>query len=533
MRLRLGVAVSSSGADRIGVKENLPIGKSGFDFARHIKIVIFYGLSERIRKKYPISRERYRNMGEQENFLGTQPIGKLLLKFSVPCVLSMLVSALYNIVDQVFIGQSVGYLGNAATNVVYPFTVIALAVALLIGDGAAALLSLSLGKGGRSTGNRCGWISLIVSLCAGILLTVIGYAAFEPILTLFGVTPDSHTYAADYFFVILMGIPFYVLTSGVNGMIRADGAPGYAMAATVVGAVLNLILDPIAVFVLKWGVTGAAIATVVGQVVSCVMSCLYFIRPKQFRLAKEDFRFGAKNVWKVCQLGLSSLITQISIVVIIAVANNMIGVVGPASEYGADIPLAVIGIVMKVFGIVIAFSVGIAVGGQPIAGFNYGSRDFARVKKTYKLVLIANIVVGAVSMLLFELCPQAIVSIFGSESDLYNQYADLCFRIFLGGILLCCVQKSSSIFLQSVGKPVKATLLSVSRDVVFLVPLVVVFALRFGVEGMLWAAPCADILAFLLTVLLVVLEFRDMNRQAAKMQVLKEMPADAKSDAAC
>lgn len=501
MRLRLGVAVSSFGADRIGVKENLPIGKSGFDFARHIKIVIFYGLSERIRKKYPISRERYRNMSEQENFLGTQPIGKLLLKFSVPCVLSMLVSALYNIVDQVFIGQSVGYLGNAATNVVYPFTVIALAVALLIGDGAAALLSLSLGKGDRSTGNRCGWISLIVSLCAGILLTVIGYAAFEPILTLFGVTPDSHTYAADYFFVILMGIPFYVLTSGVNGMIRADGAPGYA--------------------------------TVVGQVVSCVMSCLYFIRPKQFRLAKEDFRFGAKNVWKVCQLGLSSLITQISIVVIIAVANNMIGVVGPASEYGADIPLAVIGIVMKVFGIVIAFSVGIAVGGQPIAGFNYGSRDFARVKKTYKLVLIANIVVGAVSMLLFELCPQAIVSIFGSESDLYNQYADLCFRIFLGGILLCCVQKSSSIFLQSVGKPVKATLLSVSRDVVFLVPLVVVFALRFGVEGMLWAAPCADILAFLLTVLLVVLEFRDMNRQAAKMQVLKEMPADAKSDAAC
>ncbi len=368
MRLRLGVAVSSFGADRIGVKENLPIGKSGFDFARHIKIVIFYGLSERIRKKYPISRERYRNMSEQENFLGTQPIGKLLLKFSVPCVLSMLVSALYNIVDQVFIGQS---------------------------------------------------------------------------------------------------------------------------------------------------------------------ACLYFIRPKQFRLAKEDFRFGAKNVWKVCQLGLSSLITQISIVVIIAVANNMIGVVGPASEYGADIPLAVIGIVMKVFGIVIAFSVGIAVGGQPIAGFNYGSRDFARVKKTYKLVLIANIVVGAVSMLLFELCPQAIVSIFGSESDLYNQYADLCFRIFLGGILLCCVQKSSSIFLQSVGKPVKATLLSVSRDVVFLVPLVVVFALRFGVEGMLWAAPCADILAFLLTVLLVVLEFRDMNRQAAKMQVLKEMPADAKSDAAC
>lgn len=395
---------------------------------------------------------------------------------------------------------------------------IALAIALLIGDGAAALLSLSLGQGDKSRGNRCGWIALIASLVAGLLLTAIGYAAFEPILSLFGVTPDSHDYAAEYFFVILMGIPFYVLTAGVNGMIRADGAPGYAMAATLVGAVLNLILDPIAVFALKWGVTGAAIATVVGQVISCVMSCLYFIRPKQFRLERKDLRFGLNNLLRVCQLGLSSLITQVSIVIIIAVANNMIGLVGPASEYGADIPLAVIGIVMKVFGIVIAFSVGIAVGGQPIAGFNYGRGNFARVKQAYKLVLLANLIVGAVAMLLFELCPRMIIRIFGSESALYNQYAELCFRIFLSGILLCCVQKASSIFLQSVGKPVKATLLSVSRDVVFLVPLVVAFALSFGVEGMLWAAPCADVLSFVLTVVLVALEFRDMNRKTAKLQ---------------
>lgn len=456
-------------------------------------------------------------MSQNENFLATQPIGKLLLKFSVPCVLSMLVSALYNIVDQIFIGQSVGFLGNAATNIVYPFTVIALAVALLIGDGSAALLSLSLGRGDKRMGNKCAWISLLVSLAIGIVLMVIGFVAFEPILKLFGVTPDSHDYAADYFFVVLIGIPFYVVTSGVNGMIRADGAPGYAMGATLVGAVLNLILDPIAVFVLKWGVTGAAIATVIGQVVSCLMSCLYFIRSKQFRLNVADLRFGIKNLWKVCQLGFSSLITQLAIVIIIAVANNMIGIVGPSSEYGADIPLAVIGIVMKVFGIVISFSVGLAVGGQPIVGFNYGSGNFARVKKTYKLILICNLVVGAIAMLLFELCPQAIISIFGSESALYNQYAVLCFRIFLGGILLCCVQKASSIFLQSVGKPVKATLLSLSRDVIFFIPFVVAFALTLGVEGMLWAALCADALAFILTLVFIFLEFRDMNKKIAKL----------------
>ena len=444
--------------------------------------------------------------------MGQAPVGKLLVRFAVPCVLSLLVSALYNIVDQIFIGQSVGYLGNAATNVVYPFTVVALAIALLIGDGAAALFSLSLGRGDVHTGNRCGRIALLVSLAAGILLTIVGYVAFDPVLHLFGVTDDCYSYAADYFFVILMGIPFYVLTSGLNGMIRADGAPAYAMVSTVVGAVLNLILDPIAVFALKWGVTGAAIATVVGQVVSCALSCVYLFRAKLFHLEKKDVRFGLGNFLRVCRLGLSSFITQISIVIIIAVANNMIGIVGPASAYGADIPLAVIGIVMKVFGIVISFAVGIAVGGQPIVGYNYGAGNFSRVQQTYRFILLANIVVGAVATLLFELFPQYITMIFGSESDLYNEYACLCFRIFLGGILFCCVQKASSIFLQSVGKAVKATLLSVSRDVLFLVPLVVWFSLQLGVTGMLWAAPAADVLAFLLTVILVLLEMKKMKR---------------------
>ena len=449
----------------------------------------------------------------QNNYLAEEPIGKLLLKFSIPCVLSMLVSALYNIVDQIFIGQSVGYLGNAATNVVYPFTVAALALALLIGDGAAALLSLSLGRKDERTSHRCVGTGIVLTVLAGVLLTLAGYLFMDQILNLFGVTEASYPYAKEYMEVILLGVPFYMFTSGMNSPIRGDGAPGYAMISMTLGAVLNLVLDPIAIFVFQLGVRGAAIATVIGQAASCLMTALYFRRPKSFRFQKDSFRPAGKIAKKICQLGASSLITQMAIVVIISVANNMIVLYGAQSPYGADIPLSVVGIVMKVFGIVIAFSVGIAVGGQPIVGYNYGAGNDKRVFAAYRLILLANAAVGLAATLLFECCPQAIVSLFGSESGLYNEYADLCFRIFLGGILLCCLQKASSIFLQSIGKPVKAPLLSLSRDVVFLVPGVVILSFAGGVTGMLWAAPIADVLAFLTTVVLVGAEYRQTKRR--------------------
>lgn len=455
-------------------------------------------------------------------YLGTAPIGKLLLKFSVPCVLSMLVSALYNIVDQIFIGQSIGYLGNAATNVVYPFTVIALALALLIGDGSAASLSLSLGSGDKEVSHKCIGNGIVLSVLVSLVLTAVGFLFTDPILRLFGVTEASYGYAWDYMRIILAGIPFYVFTSGMNAAIRADGAPGYSMFATVLGAVINLILDPVAIFVLGMGVKGAAIATIIGQIASCVMTVLYFRKPKSFTFSRASFRLNGSIVKRTVQLGISSFITQLAIVVIISVANNMIGITGPASVYGADIPLSAVGIVMKVFGIVIAFSVGIAIGGQPIIGYNFGAGNYKRVFATYRCVILANIVVGAISMLLFELCPQAVVRLFGSESELYNEYANMCFRIFLGGILLCCIQKASSIFLQAIGNPVKSTILSLSRDVVFLVPGVIILAELSGVTGMLWAAPIADILAFILTVFLVRSEYkainRNYNRQTEELQ---------------
>lgn len=462
---------------------------------------------------------------QPNDYLATMPVAKLLPRFAIPCVLSMLVSALYNIVDQIFIGQSIGYLGNAATNVVYPFTVIALALALLIGDGSAALLSLSLGAGDKAGSHRCIGNGIVLTVLAGVLLTIAGFAFTDPILRLFGVTDACYGYAWDYMRIILIGMPFYLFTSGMNAAIRADGAPGWAMLSTVCGAVINLVLDPIAIFVLGWGVKGAAIATILGQIVSCVLTAWYFRRPRSFRFQRRSFRLHAPVVRRILPLGASSFITQLAIVVIISVANNMIVRVGPLSPYGADIPLSAVGIVMKVFGIVIAFSVGIAVGGQPIIGYNYGAGNHHRVLQTYRLVLRANLIVGAVSLFVFEAFPQAIIRLFGAEDALYNQYAALCFRIFLGGILLCCIQKASSIFLQAIGKPVGATVLSLSRDVVFLVPGVILLAGRFGVTGMLWAAPIADVLAFILTAALLLPEYRAMRSQPVPTAV--PLPAES------
>ena len=392
--------------------------------------------------------------------LAEQPVAKLLPRFAVPCVLSMLVSALYNMVEQIFIGQSVGYLGNAATNVVYPFTVIALALALLVGDGFAAQLSLSLGSGDTEHAHKCVGHGIVLTGTAGILLMIVGRIFTDPILRLFGVTQASYPYARAYMHIILPGIPFYVFSSGMNATIRADGAPGYSMAATILGAVINLILDPVAIFRLDMGVKGAAIATILGQIASCSMTALYFRRPKSVRFCASSFRLEGGLTRKLCQLGVSSFITQMAIVIIISVANNMIVLTGPASRYGADIPLSVIGIVMKVFGIVVAFSVGIAVGGQPIIGFNYGVGDYRRAFAACRLVVRANIAVGGIAMLIFERYPQAVIALFGSESALYNEFAELCFHIFLGGILLTCIQKASSIFLQAIGTPAKAAILS-------------------------------------------------------------------------
>lgn len=432
--------------------------------------------------------------------LGKEKISKLLLNFSIPCIISMLVGALYNIVDQIFIGWGVGYLGNTATNIVYPFTVIALSLALLFGNGASALFSLSLGskddkKVSKSIGN-----AVIMLVLVSLVLTLFGFIFKSNILKLFGVTEASFDFANDYLTVILIGIPFYVIGQGLNGIIRADGSPRYAMIATLSGAILNIILDPIAIFALGMGIKGAAIATIVGQIITFILTVLYFRKPNKFKLSKDSLKPDKEVIKREALLGVSSFITQISIVLVIAVCNNLVVKYGSLSKYGADIPLSAIGIVMKVFGIVIALVIGTSIGGQPIIGFNYGAGNKKRVKETFNLIIRTNLFVGVIAFIVFQVFPQAVINIFGNESKLYNEYALYCFRIYLSGITLTCITKTCSIYLQAIGKSFKSMFISVMRDVVLFIPALVVLAKMFGIVGMLWAALVADVIACIIAI---------------------------------
>ncbi|MBO5139005.1 MAG: MATE family efflux transporter [Bacilli bacterium] len=448
-------------------------------------------------------------------YLISTPIKKLLLKFSIPCVMTMLVSALYNIVDQIFIGNSTaGTAGIMATTLVFPFTVIALAIAQLVGDGCAALFSLSLGSNDSKMTKKCVGNSIVLVIILSILLTVLGFVFMNPILKVLGVSGYSQIcqqFTRQYLTIILIGTPFYMFTSAMVSIIRADGSPQYSMMATIVGAVINLIMDPIFIFVLKMGVQGAAIAIIVGQIVSAIMCAIYFRKPKLICFNSESFNINFDVVGKTLKLGISSFITQASITIITIVANNVVGTIGGINATDAG---SALGIVFKIFAIVLAFSLGVAVGGQPIIGYNYGAKKYKRVLEAYKLITITNVIIGIVAMLLFEFFPNIIVGMFGGQANdlvFYKEYAALSFRIYLGGILLCCIQKSSCIFLQSINKPYKAMILSLMRDVVILVPGVLLLGLCGDLYSMLWAGPVADIGAFIVTVIFVFIECKKIN----------------------
>lgn len=461
-----------------------------------------------------------------ENFyLTTAPIRKLLIKFSIPCVLAMLVSALYNIVDQIFIGNSgAGTAGIMATTLVFPFTVVALAIAQLIGDGAATLFSISLGAKDEKTSNKSVGNAIVTVILLSLVLVLVGFVFMKPILGVLGVNGYDErciSFTKQYYTIILCGMPFYMFASAMASVIRASGAPGYSMISTVVGAVINLIFDPILIFGFDLGISGAAIATIAGQIVSAILCAIYFRKPKLMQLSKDSFKMDSKVLGKLLKLGISSFITQVSIAIITIVANNVVGTIGGENATDAG---GALGIVFKIFAIVLAFSLGVAVGGQPIIGFNYGAKKYSRVLETYKLILIANIVIGVISMLLFEFAPNFIVGLFGGHAnnlDFYQDYACLSFRIYLGGILLCCIQKASCIYLQSIDKPYKAMTLSLMRDVILLVPGVCILGLCGNLYTMLWAGPVADIGAFLVTIVLVTIECRKI-RKLAKESLVEE-----------
>lgn len=431
----------------------------------------------------------------QTNFLAEEKISKLMLKFSIPCIASLLVSSLYNIVDQIFIGRGVGYLGNGATNVVFPITIISLAIALMIGDGAAANLSLSMGSKKTEEAKASVGTAITLSLVSGILLMALFFLMSETILATFGATENNIEYAREYFRVIAIGIPFYVFTASMNALIRADGSPQFAMFSTLIGCVINCILDPIAIFGLHWGMFGAALATIVGQIVTAILAAWYLFHLKSVKLSLRDLFSGFYVVKRYIPLGFSSFLTQVAIVVTMGVMNNVLVFYGAQTEYGPDIPLTVFGIVMKVFQIVIAFCIGIAAGAQPIVGFNCGAKRFDRVKELYRKMLVAEIVLGFIAMAFFELFPVQIISLFGGESDLYNKFAALSFRIYLSTIAFCCVQKATSVFLQSVGKTAQSFILSLVRDIVVMLAVALVLPRYIGLNGALLVAPIADVVS--------------------------------------
>ena len=454
--------------------------------------------------------------------LATEPIGKLIARFSIPCVISLLVNSLYNIVDQIFIGHGVGYLGNGATNVVFPITVIALAFALLLGDGGAAFLSLKLGQGETENAQKGVGNAITLLTVVGVAFLAAGLVFLKPLCTLFGATDIILPYALEYGGVIVLGLAFVIIGTGLNSIIRADGSPKFAMFSMLLGAVLNTVLDPIFIFVLRMGVRGAAIATVIGQVASFVLSAVYLTRFKSIRLGGKSLRPDAGLARSVMGLGISSFITQIAITIVMAVTNNMLAIYGAQSVYGAEIPLTALGIVMKVNQIMISVLIGIAAGAQPIVGYNYGAGNYRRVRKTFHISVVAASCVSVLAFVAFAFFPDVIINLFGSEDGLYMEFSRKCFRIFLCLCAFTGFQVVAGIFLQAIGKPVKAAAASLSRQIVFLVPAAVIIPRFVGVEGVLWAGPVADGLALVLTVLLMASEMRRINGEIAAREAAEQ-----------
>ena len=448
-------------------------------------------------------------------YLAEEKIGKLLLKFSIPCIMSLLVSSLYNIVAQIFIGRGVGYLGNGATNVVFPITIISLAIALMLGDGSAAYLSLCQGKKDTKSGNKSMGNVVLLLLASGLLMAIIFAILKSQILIAFGATPNNLSYANEYFDFIILGIPFFVIGNGLNSIIRADGSPQFAMITTLAGCVINVILDPVAIFALHMGMKGAAIATIAGQIVTAVCGIFYILfKAKSFKLSLKNMIPDMEIISRFVPLGISSFLTQISIVVIMGVMNNILVKYGAMSKYGADIPLTVVGIVMKVFQIVVSICIGIAAGSQPIVGYNYGAGQYRRVKELFTTIIKAEAIVGAISLFMFEVFPLQITSIFGSEDGLYNEFAVLSFRVFLSMIILTCIQKSTSVFLQSLGKPVMSMGLSLLRDFILSVPLAIILPMFFGVEGALLSGPVADIVTTVAVLIMAHITIKELDEKS-------------------
>ena len=466
-------------------------------------------------------------MEHSNQFLGTERIGKLMKQYAVPCIISLLVGALYNIVDQIFIANAsyLGSYGNAANTVVFPLTVVALAIAVMVGDGCCAFVSISLGKGENDTAKKSVGNSVVMVLISSLVLTAIYLIFAKQIIALFGGTVNEGTFrhSKEYFFYITLGIPFYMFGQSMNPIIRADGNPKFAMISTLAGALINIILDPIFIFVCKWGMMGAAVATIAGQAVTAILSIIYLLHMKIIMPAKKDFLLNAHVCGRTLGLGITSFLSQISLVAAMAAINNMLRKYGAldaifGQEQYAQIPMAVVGIVMKFFQIVISIVVGMAAGCIPIVGFNMGAGKKDRVKELLTKLLISEATVGAIALILVEFFPRQLIGIFGAanESVYYTEFAIKAFRTYLCMMIFACVNKACFIFLQAMGKAVESTILSMIREVVFGVGFALLLPVCFGLDGVLYSMPLSDLLTFLIAVFLICGTYKELNAKGER-----------------
>lgn len=447
-------------------------------------------------------------------------------KYALPCIISLLVGALYNIVDQIFIANAsyLGSYGNAANTVVFPLTVVALAIAVMIGDGCCAFVSIALGRGADEKAKLSVGNSIVLTIFSSIVLTAVYLIFADGIISVFGGTVNEETFrhSQEYFFYISIGIPFYMFGQAMNPVIRADGNPAFAMVSTLVGAVINIILDPVFIFVFKWGMMGAAVATVIGQVATAVLAIWYIFRMKIIKPKAEDFKLSGTVCKHTLTLGITSFLSQISLVAAMAAINNMLrkyGALDPVfgQEQYAQIPMAVVGIVMKFFQIVISVVVGMAAGCIPIVGYNMGADKKMRVSELFTKLLIAEAVVGAAALVLAEVFPRQLIDIFGAsnESVYYTEFAIKAFRTYLCMMVLACVNKACFIFLQAVGKALSSTMLSMFREVVFGVGFTLILPVFFGLDGVLYSMPVSDILTFIISVVIIIKTYRELSPERA------------------
>ena len=461
------------------------------------------------------------------SYLAEQKVGRLMAKYAIPCTVSLLVGALYNIVDQIFIANAsyLGSFGNAANTVVFPLTVVALGIAVMIGDGCCAFVSLSLGRKNPGVAAKSVGNSILLCLFISVLMTAVYLIFSDPILTAFGgwVNAETFSLSKEYFFWIFLGIPFCMFGQAMNPVIRADQSPKFAMISTLSGAVINIILDPVFIFVFKWGMIGAAVATVMGQIVTALLAVWYICHGKIIKPKSGDFKLNVSTVGKTLSLGLCSFLAQISLVAAMAAINNMIRKYGAldrifGQEQYSQIPMAVVGIVMKFFQIIISVVIGMAAGCIPIVGYNMGAGLKERVKALFTKLLLAEVCVGALALIIAELFHGFLVQIFGAsnESVYYTDFAIKAFRIYLCMIIFACVNKATFIFLQAMGKPVESTVLSMIREILLGVGFALLLPLFFGLDGVLYSMPVSDILTAVISGVIIAKTYRQLSHEDPK-----------------